>query len=207
MKTSCVADAWSLDPIGELRLGDRLVPVPPLTFGRFQRLLALPSSEFIRAMATGDVAAAFPWAEVVIPGLSRTEWEGGATAATIGKLFMLFTRGHDWAFIGDAIRFGEPADADEEMPTIVTLAAGLLAIARASGHRIGDLVEMRLEGFHLLVETLRRERESGEEQVPQGGIPEGFGYAPDASGLLEKLKAAEEAASGRDMTEEAPHGN
>jgi hypothetical protein len=194
VKTSCVADAWSLDPIGELRLGDRLVPVPPLTFGRFQRLLALPSSEFIRAMATGDVAAAFPWAEVVIPGLSRTEWEGGATAATIGKLFMLFTRGHDWAFIGDAIRF-------------VTRAAGLLAIARASGHRIGDLVEMRLEGFHLLVETLRRERESGEEQVPQGGIPEGFGYAPDASGLLEKLKAAEEAASGRDMTEEAPHGN
>lgn len=190
MKTTSVADAWSLAPIGNIRLGTRDVPIPPLTFSRFQRLLSLPTAELVRAMTTGDVAAAAPWAEVVLPGLSRAEWNDFATPATIGKLFLAFAKGHDWSYIGEAIRFGEPPDEGEEPPTPVMLAAGLLGMARASGYTITELTDMRLEGFHLLVEVLR-----GQPRLEEGGVPFGFEYVPpgESTPLFDLLKKADEA--------------
>ncbi|MBK9968675.1 MAG: hypothetical protein IPP07_28955, partial [Holophagales bacterium] len=43
-------DAWSLEPLGVLRLGDREFPVPPLTLGRFQRLLGLDTEALTKGL-------------------------------------------------------------------------------------------------------------------------------------------------------------
>lgn len=190
-----VAESWSLEPIGSLRLGTVDYPIPPLTFARFQRLLGLDAAVFAQAMTAGDVAAAWPWVDVCLPGVTRVEWEEHGTREQIARVFLMFVNGHDWEFIGESIRFGEPPAPGEAMPSQVDVASGLLAVARHSAHRIEDLLAMRVEGFYLLVEAIRQEndRQAEPEMV---GPPPGIEMSSTIPGSLLDLMAQAEGANG-----------
>jgi len=189
-----VADAWSLAPIGELRLGDRLVPVPPLTFGRFQRLIGSDHSEAVAKLAAHDAAAFADLACIVVPGITAAEWRENASTMTALHLFTLFVGAHDWPLIADAIRLGEPVEPGEEMPTLAQVTGGLVAVGKATGYTIEGLTEMRVDGFYLLVDALREQR----EPQPGGDLPVGIDYEDQTGGskLLDLLKRAEEANRG-----------
>lgn len=197
-----VVDAWSLDPIGSLKLGQGEHPVPPLTFARFQRLLALDAPAFARAIAGGDVRAAWPCAQVCVPAITRQEWDDYATQKTVADLFLLFVRAHDWEFIGEAIRFGQPQGPGETMPSQNDVAAGLLAVAKQSAHRIEDLLTMRVEGFYYVVEAIREEADRKVTAVREalgevGGAPPGMAYETKVpSSLLDLMSRAEGVSDG-----------
>lgn len=233
-----VADAWSLAPIAEVRLGEEVFPVPPLTFARFQRLLSADHQKVVAGLAgearyapsfaTRAFRRMLKWAilraprakrplwwlvnrfgigakplpapsaaalvHLVIPAVPEATWREHGTQQEFARLFLTFSKAHDWGFISDAIRFGEPVDAGETMPSQTDLVNGLLAIAKATGYTVEDLTEMRVDGFYLLVEALREQRQPDVE----GEIPEGIEYESggDSSALLEMLKRAEEAGRG-----------
>ena len=196
MKSVAVADAWSLEPIGELRLGERVFPVPPLTFARFQRLLGIDHAAIVAAMTGGGLAGAWPAVEACVPGVPRDLWEEEAMPPDVASLFLVFVKGHDWAFISDAIRFGEPPEPGEKPSTRAEVVGGLIAIARATGYTIEALNAMRVEGFYMLVEALRAEKERNAN--PEGeGMPGGIEVADgDATGLLARLNEAVGASRG-----------
>ena len=189
-----VADAWSLAPVGELRLGDRLVPVPPLSFGRFQRLIAVGHTQAAAKLAEHDAAAFDEIAAIVVPGITAAEWREHASTKTALYLFAAFVEAHDWPLIAEAIRLGEPADPGEGVPTLKQVTAGLVAIGKATGYTIEALTEMRVDGFYLLIDALR------EQGGPQEGgeLPLGVEYDDQTGGskLLDLLNQAEEAGRG-----------
>lgn len=189
-----VVESWSLEPIGRVQIGPDEYPVPPLTFGRFQRLLSLDAAGLMRGMAGGDAVAAWPWIEVCLPGVTRNRWEAFCTEKLVADLFVMFGKAHDWAFVSDAIRFGEPVAADEPQVGLVEITAAMLAMAQKSGHKVQDLFELRLEAFYLIVESLRQGAAQAEEPAT---LPPGIAVEDgDATGLLEKLRAAEGATDG-----------
>ncbi len=197
-----VVDAWSLEPIGSLKLGQGEYPVPPLTFARFQRLLGLDAPAFARAIAGGDIRAAWPCVQVCVPSVPRQEWDDYATQKTVADLFLLFVRGHDWVFIGEAIRFGQPQAPGETMPSQNDVASGLLAVAKQSAHRIEDLLAMRVEGFYYVVEAIREEADRKAAAVREalgeveGPLP-GMAYeAAVPSSLLDLMSRAEGVSDG-----------
>jgi hypothetical protein len=175
-----VSEAWSLDPIGSLRLGQVDHPVPPLTFARFQRLLGLDHAAFTTALAGGDTAAAWSFVTVCCPGVTRGEWEEWGGQREVARLFLLFVEAHGWSAIGEAIRFGETMEDGETLPTRTEITAGLLSIAKATGYTIEALYAMRVDGFYLLVETLREGRPPVEEP---GTMPAGIGVETDPEAL------------------------
>lgn len=232
-----VADAWSLAPIGELRLGEKVFPVPPLTFARFQRLIGAEPQAFVSALvdkvptktaAERLMARALRWTILYAPRLTRYLWklvdlfglgkQNGRVPELAGlvricvpdvpeelwkthgapidavNLFLTFGRGHDWSLISDAIRLGEPLEPGETMPSQADFVGGLLAVAKATGYKVEELTEMRVDGFYLLVEALR------EQRPPEvgGEIPMGVEYENQegSSALLDMLKRAEEAGRG-----------
>lgn len=193
MRPAAVADAWSLAPIGEVRLGDRVVPVPPLTFGRFQRLLGVSHVEATERLVARDASALAEIAAIVVPGITEAEWREHASTVTALHLFSLFVGAHDWSFIADAIRLGEPVEDGEEIPTLPQVVAGLIAVAKGSGETVERLVEMRVDGFYLLVEALRERRPAQESDIPLG-----LDYVEDGRGskLADLLRRAEEAGRG-----------
>jgi hypothetical protein len=190
-----VGEAWSLDPIGVLKIGGRAVPVPPITFARFQRLLALDPRVLIEGMAKLDVASLAPWVNVVIPEISEDEWRKSATLKTVGEAFLLFAKSHDWESIANAIALGEPVTTDDPLPTRSEIARGLLGIAQATGHTMEELSAMRIEGFYLLVDLLREKTEPQEEPFT---LPAGMEIASTESGrgLLDILGRADEVSRG-----------
>ncbi len=163
-----------------MTLGGRDHPVPPLSLGRFQRLLGLDHSAFTTALAGGDTAAAWPFVAVCCPGVTRGEWEEWGGQREVAQLFLLFVEAHDWTAIGEAIRFGEPMEDGETLPTRTEITAGLLSIAKATGYTIEALHSMRVDGFYLLVETLREGRPPVEEN---GTMPAGIGVESDPEAL------------------------
>lgn len=189
-----VADAWSLAPIGELRLGERVFPVPPLTFGRFQRLIGADHSGATARLMEHDAAGFAEVAAIVVPGITEADWREHASTMTALHLFALFAEAHDWKFIADAIRLGEPLEEGEEIPSLTQVTAGLVAVGKATGYTIEGLTGMRVDGFYLLVDALREQR----APEPGGELPMGIDYAnqTDGSRLLELLKRAEEAGRG-----------
>ena len=192
-----VADAWALEPIGSLRLGERDYAIPPLTFARFQRLLGLDAPGLVQGMAGGDIAAAWPWAEVCMPGITRAEWEEHATKATVALAVLAFAKAHDWEFIGEAIRFGEPQEPGEKLPTQIDVTSGLLAVAKQSGHRIEDLLAMRPEGFYLIVESIRQQTEDARPRETNATMPPGIGVETDPEAVA-KMNALLEGATDGD---------
>ena len=230
-----VADAWSLEPLGVLRLGEREHPIPPLTFGRFQRLVGSEPHKAIGAIVGNGasrkqtrvewlmeralrwsirraprltrhlwwivdrfglgqrrvpVPEVAPIVSICVPTVTEAEWKLHGTSRHVVDLFLMFGRAHDWAAIADAIRFGEPPEPGEEMPDRTQIVAGLLAVAKATGYTVEALHAMRVDGFYLLVESLRGQRERGEPEetvLPPGVTVQGG----DETGLLEKLRAAE----------------
>jgi len=197
VKTVSVADAWSLAPIGELRLGERVVPVPPLTFGRFQRLLAVDHGDVAAKLVSRDAAALAPLAAIVVPGITEAEWRENASTVTVAHLFALFATGHDWPMIGEAIRFGEAQEPGEEPPTMTQVVAGLLAVAKGSGETVERLTEMRVEGFYLIVDALRGQPPAETSDDPA------FQFQPpgESTPLLDLLKKADEARAAQEPTD------
>lgn len=188
-----VADAWSLAPIGELRLGEKVIPVPPLTFARFQRLIGADHTAATARLVEHDAAAFAEIAAIVVPGITEADWREFASTKTALYLFALFVDAHDWKLISDAIRLGEPAEPGEDIPTLQQITAGLVSIGKATSYTIEALTEMRVDGFYLLVDALR------EDRVQVGGeIPMGVEYENQegSSALLDMLKRAEEAGRG-----------
>lgn len=188
-----VADAWSLAPIGELRLGEKVFPVPPLTFARFQRLIGADHTAATARLVEHDAAAFAEIAAIVVPGITEADWREFASTKTALYLFALFVDAHDWKLISDAIRLGEPAEPGEDIPTLQQITAGLVSIGKATSYTIEALTEMRVDGFYLLVDALR------EDRVQVGGeIPMGVEYENQegSSALLDMLKRAEEAGRG-----------
>ena len=234
-----VADAWSLAPIGELRLGERVFPVPPLTFGRFQRLIGAEPEKIAAALVVETpparrtlaergmdralrwsilhtprltrwlwrvvdlfglgvrhvpVPEAARWVAICVPGVTEADWRKHGTQRHVAQLFLVFGRAHDWGFIADAIRLGEPLDDGEQLPSLTEITAGLVAVGKATGYTIEALTEMRLDGFYRLVDALREQR----APEPGGELPLGIEYADqtDGSRLLDLLAKAEEAGRG-----------
>lgn len=193
MMRATVADAWSLAPIGELRLGEKVFPVPPLTFARFQRLIGADHTAATARLVEHDAAAFAEIAAIVVPGITEADWREFASTKTALYLFALFVDAHDWKLISDAIRLGEPAEPGEDIPTLQQITAGLVSIGKATSYTIEALTEMRVDGFYLLVDALR------EDRVQVGGeIPMGVEYENQegSSALLDMLKRAEEAGRG-----------
>lgn len=197
MKTVSVADAWSLAPIGEVRLGARVVPVPPLTFGRFQRLLAADYGDISEKLVGREAGALAAIAAIVVPGITEDEWREHASTVTVAHLFALFVTSHDWPMIADAIRFGEALDPGEVPPTMTQVTAGLLAVAKGSGETVERLTEMRIEGFYLIVDALR-----GQPPTSDDDPAFRFEAADGASTpLLDLLKKADEARDAQEPTD------
>lgn len=229
-------DAWSLEPLGVLRLGEREFPVPPLTLGRFQRLLCLDtealtkgllaeykatpprSVRVMRALLRLSILRGLPgrrfmwWivdrfhigrrlyraesaaaaVALVVPGVTPSVWKEHGSQVEFSRLFVLFADGHEWGYIADAIRFGEPVAEGEELPDPDDIAQGLIAVAKETGHTVEQLATMRLEGFYRLVAALRAKAEAEDDaraqsMHPQGGPLPGVEYA-DAAELPDELQ-------------------
>lgn len=208
-----VSEAWSLEPIGKVKLGPREHPVPPLTFGRFQRLLASEPQKILAALVeTAHVKGQTvterlmeralrwailrhprvtprlwqlvelfglgkrhrpmpgvePWVRICVPTVEPGEWEKHGGAQAFCALFLMFARAHDWEFISEAIRFGEPAAPGEIIPTRTQVTAGLMAVAKEAGYTIEELHAMRLDGFYTLVEAIREQHE--DQTREEGGL-------------------------------------
>ena len=206
-----VTDAWSLEPIALLKLGTVVHPVPPLTLGRFQRLLDADRHEMIegllgelksvgrpsiatRAMNRAlkftilraprltavlwaivdgfkigrrriPAASAASLVHAAIPSVTEEEWRKHGSQREFGRLFLAFVNAHDWAFVAEAIRFGEPVEDGEVIPTSAQVTQGLLAVAKETGYTMEGLTAMRLEGFYRLTEALREQADERRASV------------------------------------------
>ena len=206
-----VTDAWSLEPIALVKLGAVVHPVPPLTFGRFQRLLEADRREMIEGLIGEMKGAGWPslatrvmnralkftilrapwltsflWSIVdvfrigrrripaksaaslvhtVIPSVTEEEWRKHGSQQEFGRLFLAFVNAHDWAFVAEAIRFGEPVEDGEVIPTSAQVTQGLLAVAKETGYTMEGLAAMRMEGFYRLTEALREQADERRASV------------------------------------------
>jgi hypothetical protein len=220
-----VADAWSLEPIGTIKLGGREHLVPPLTFGRFQRLIASDMAGITAALTAvvkvrpptliergmtrllrwsvlrrpavtaylwrvverfglgkrmRPIPGIAPWVRLCVPTVTEAEWREHGDQRLFSQLFLMFVKAHDWSFIGDALRFGEPVEGGEVLPSKTQVTAGLLAIAKRAGYTIEALHAMHVDGFYLLVETMREEAAPREESTT---MPPGIGVESDPEAI------------------------
>lgn len=229
-------DAWSLEPLGVFRLGEQEFPVPPLTLGRFQRLLGLDTEaltsgllaeykvqpprsvrvlryclremilrgipgrrvvwKVIDAFGIGKrlyrAASAAEAVALVVPGVSPAMWREHGSQAIFSRLFLLFAQGHEWAYIADAIRFGEPLQEGEVLPDPDDITEGLVAVAKETGHTVEQLASMRVEGFYRLVAALRSKADARQETStrglhPEGGLLPGVEYVDGIPESLQEL--------------------
>jgi len=223
-----------------IELGGREFPVPPLTLGRFQRLLELDTRAIVerllaeQAVAGGVIVRAFnrvlrwsilhaprmkrplwwlvrvfgigrgmrrasgaaPLVATVIPGITVATWREHGSLAELMRLFTLYVEAHDWTFISESIRFGEPLAPGEIIPTPTDVTAGLIAVSREAGYTIEGLTSMRVEGFYRLVDGLRSRVAAPEP----GNVTEPFG----ASGLPEGMVREHEVPAGlKDLLDRA----
>lgn len=210
-------DAWSLEPLGVFRLGGADFPVPPLTLGRFQRLLGFDTEALVKGLLAeykatpprsvrglrylirqtilrGLPGRRFLWwlvdrfgvghrlyratsaadaVSLVVPGVTPSLWREHGSQAEFSRLFLLFAEGHEWSYVADAIRFGEPVGDDEVLPDQDDITEGLIAVAKETGHTVEQLASMRLEGFYRLVAALRSKAEAQEAAHARSLHPEG----------------------------------
>lgn len=224
-----------MEPLGTLRLGEREFPVPPLTLGRFQRLLSAETQAVVKGLMAerqGPVplsvriarrilrsavlrrsrftpllwkivdrfhigrglyraTTATELACLLVPGLTPRFWKEHASQVHVLDMFLLFARGHEWGYISDAISFGEPLEEGEVLPSPDDITAGLLSVARETGHTIEQLSTMRVEGFYRLTAAIRakaeaQERTQSEHATPGGPLP-GIEYVSEVPASLADL--------------------
>ncbi len=111
----------------------------------------------------------------VIPSVTEEDWRKHGSQQEFGRLFLAFVKAHDWEFIARAIRFGEPVDEGEVIPSASQVTQGLMAVAKETGYTMEGLGAMRLEGFYRLTEALHEQAEerraaNPEERPPLVGI-------------------------------------
>jgi hypothetical protein len=167
-----IREAFTLEPVLNVTIGGAAYAVPPLTFGRFDELLkaaravtpaALDLRGFLERVgdtpeAVGRALAYFPHeafadaAAAVVPGMTREKWAEVGTPYAVLELLQFFSKVHDWAFIGEAMfgrRPGESEASDLDMQTAVLL------MSRELGNRIGETLELRVEGFFVSAAAIR----------------------------------------------------
>lgn len=200
-----LARSFDLRPLGEVILGGRTFSVPPLTFGRFNALLAtdtaalvshyagLPETEKGEEMPF-DPGPLTPLVVAVVPGLDAETWRKHATPQDAAKLFLLFAKGHDWQMIADAIDFGKLPEKGERPPSKGLVMAGLLALAQQSGVSVAELMDVRVEGFYSIAEGVkaRNEMTRATAEPESREIPMGLGRREDGgAGLMAMMEAAD----------------
>jgi hypothetical protein len=157
----------------------RTVEVRPLTFRRFLGVLGANLTELVGRLAigvtlppkseepktVGDLAKIIgqslahldhaPFAElvhVVAPEVSVAAWEEGGSSVELMCMVAWFHRIHDWEYIGESTSFGKPIEASDGKSAAATLSGALVGLAKATGERVGDLLDTRVEGFFVLKE-------------------------------------------------------
>lgn len=197
-----LADAFDSRPLGTLTLGGREYAIPPLTFGRFQRLLGQDMARLVAEIPTFAAEALTGTVAIVAPEIDPDDWKAHATEQTVARLFLMFAKGHDWPLISDAIDFGKEPEAGKKPPSPTELTSALLAFCRANpAYSIEDLLGMRLEGFYLLVAAQREMNEraaaeaKGDTSAPET-IPVETADPERAAHLRSMLDDAEARANG-----------
>lgn len=200
-----LADAFDMRPLGEITLGGRSYPVPPLTFGRFQKLLSQDFSALLRALG-GDPDDEVPTpfnpaplrdiATMLIPEIDPEVWEVCAKQEHAARVFLFFARGHDWSFLLDAIAFGQPLEPGEKMPTAGRMMAGLLALSQQSGIPVDELMDKRAEGVYHVGAGVKERNDmaaeaAGEAAGPASGPPPpGLGRREEVATILDLMEQA-----------------
>lgn len=200
LRSRTLEDDFSLEPIGEIVLGPRRIPVPPLTRGRFLKLLSFPQDELRRRVVqavtdakTSDPlqegrAAAEALAPVVlamVPGLTREAWEERGTLWYVLELMLIFKHGHDWQMIGNSIEAGIIAAEEEGRSDPVSEESALQLYTKLFGGTIPELQATRIEGFWRLMngalEGLDRENAARRMRTAAGGGDDGEEIPVDAT--------------------------
>jgi hypothetical protein len=191
--------AFDLWPEHELRLGEKVYLVPPLTLGRFLALTgpAVASSALEVQLAvirmiermnarTGEIpdeilagqllgsldpAALWPVAAAIIPRLDRDDWLTHGGILELESVGRFLYQIHDWEFVGNELGTME----QHESPTRATVTGALAGFAKATGRTVESLLEMRLEGFYYYARGMRELREQiipSEDATPEAlGLP------------------------------------
>ena len=204
MATASYATAFSLSPTLTLTIGGREHTVPPLTFGRFQSLIGA-----VKGAPELTAEGWWPIFREVIPGVTWTLWkaeiQGPQDIGRIGAEVLRFMLdAHDWDFIWSALGWGKKPSEDERVNESEFLAAAS-AVARANGMTLPQILELKVEGYFVLVMALKAQIAKAEEKKQEGG---GFDVgmllkkeaAPKPEGgeqtNLQRLMAAAKAAAG-----------
>lgn len=197
MKLS-LREAFALEPVLDVKVGERTYGVPPLTFGRLDELVkaqkdtdlaALKSEDFAsrikdgsaeaigRALAYFPTEAFAPSAVAVIPGMTRDVWQKSGTPFIFLDLVRFFAATHDWGFISEMMfgRAGEKTEASN-----IDLQTAILMIAKELGCRIDEPLGFRAEGFFMAVDAIKSRRIAQEDaQEKAEREAEGWdGYRP-----------------------------
>jgi hypothetical protein len=165
-----LSDAFDLRPLGEITLGGRSYPVPPLTFARFQKLLGMDHGAFVSRLVAiaetngADLAGFLDLVMLVVPDMDRNDWMQYARPWNITDLILMLANGHDWQYIASAIDFGKPYEADDVQVGRPVVLAGLLTLSQQSGIAIDELMAKRVEGFYLIADGVKERN----QQVQNG---------------------------------------
>ena len=174
--------AFDLWPEYELRLGEKVFGIPPLTLGRFLNLTGpavMECTEVVqlgllgilekmttdagrtpedvlagRLLASLDPKSLFPIASAIIPRLDEAAWTAFGGILELEAVGRFLYELHDWEFIGQELGVTE----EHEVPTGATVNAALTGFAQATGRTVEDLLEMRLEGFYHYARGIRELR-------------------------------------------------
>lgn len=202
MATASYATAFSLSPTLTLTIGGREHTVPPLTFGRFQSLIGA-----VKGAPELTAEGWWPIFREVIPGVTWTLWKaeikGPEDIGRIGADVLRFMlEAHDWDFIWSALGWGKKPSEDERVNESEFLAAAS-AVARANGMTLPQILELKVEGYFVLVMAIKAQIAKAEEKKEGGGFDVGAllkkDTAPKPEGEvsnLQRLMAAAKAAAG-----------
>lgn len=185
-----VGALFDMTPRLELTLGPKTYSVPPLTFGRWQRLVyAFLGADLVSAVngaRSGEIAVAVrdslaEAAAAVVPGLSPTEWKEHGKEAAIVALFDFFRDTHHWTFLKAMTGFGaqkEDTPRDATPPGAADLFDSLLVVSRETGDGVADLLETRVEGVLLMMDHTRRKLAAIREAREAAGDESDWVYTP-----------------------------
>lgn len=181
-------EAFSPRPLGSIRLGEETHSIPPLTFGRWMRLLACdlaalqtallaPPREGQSLPTLPPVESFAPLAAAVIPTVTEAAWREHATIVTWADAYLALYNGHDWAWIADACGIDEaaggPEAAREKAGAQEVMVSHLAFCGLVPGYTPERLLDTRLEGYFMLMESasdLAGRRSEAYDGAPVHGV-------------------------------------
>lgn len=217
-------DAFDLTATCDVEMGGRTYTVPPLTFGRFQKALAvgIPDlPEALKRLTPGPERTIESFEDLakqmldvghehftaiacaVIPGLKPAVWKEHGDLLKVIVLFDFLKREHDWSYISQTLGFKKHAEK-EPGPNPEEFTAVLLVLAHELGCRLPELLELRLEGFYMSVDavkTRQRIREEAREKAEHEA--EGWTGPRPIDEVIKPVRDPEHAARIAKLVEEA----